>query len=432
MGHRPTEAECGFKVEARTTLQSAMKAIPDLAGDFSKDMESIRTLSEIVHEQAGSGAREDARKTVEVLLAFSEKFFQSTKIRNARDVAASTIASALADIGDFEAAFRRSEAVANAGRVLGEIAAAASTSLDREDAHRFIHEAADRLAKLESGDDDYMGLGHIATAQAQLGEIEEAKQSASAIGERPSRGGYDMTDGRRMPCCALLWCSTRAGDSAGARKTLREAFEVVRDHPKMRGRDGRYYQIAGAQIAGGDLGDAWVTVGAMSGKRAEILAHIAHAQAATGNDPAARKTFAFALSDAGLSVKNPPAPNPDLAEAFRLSQNMPAIERSEPRGDSGDVWRHSGWLKTVRSIDEPNYQRNGLQKVISARATAGDVATALRLGLAEFRRPDERRAALEGAGRHRNPPVASNHLTSILGDSCPNDSAARPRRARSA
>ena len=53
-------------------------------------------------------------------------------------------------------------------------------------------------------------------------------------------------------------------------------------------------------------------------------------------------------------------------------------------------------LKTVRSIDDVNYQRSALQKVVSARATAGDVATALRLGLAESKTPDERRAALEG------------------------------------
>ena len=82
-------------------------------------------------------------------------------------------------------------------------------------------------------------------------------------GERPSRGGYDMTDGRAYALLCVALVQRRAGDSAGARKTLREAFEVVRDHPKMRGRDGRYSQIAGAQIAGGDLADALLTVGAM-------------------------------------------------------------------------------------------------------------------------------------------------------------------------
>ena len=48
-----TQTECGLKVEARTTLQSALKAIPDMTGDFSTDMQSIQTLSEVVHEQAG-------------------------------------------------------------------------------------------------------------------------------------------------------------------------------------------------------------------------------------------------------------------------------------------------------------------------------------------------------------------------------------------
>jgi hypothetical protein len=63
---------------------------------------------------------------------------------------------------------------------------------------------------------------------------------------------------------------------------------------------------------------------------------------------------------------------------------------------AGDV---PGALKTVRSIDDQNYQRFALQSVVSARATAGDVAGALRLCLEESKTPEERRSALEGLGQ---------------------------------
>ncbi|MFI5454776.1 MAG: hypothetical protein ACHRXM_04935 [Isosphaerales bacterium] len=56
-------------------------------------------------------------------------------------------------------------------------------------------------------------------------------------------------------------------------------------------------------------------------------------------------------------------------------------------------------MKTLRSIDNQNYQRFALQKVVSARAAAGDVAGALRLSLDESETPEERGAAIEGLGQ---------------------------------
>ena len=62
---------------------------------------------------------------------------------------------------------------------------------------------------------------------------------------------------------------------------------------------------------------------------------------------------------------------------------------------AGDI---VGAVKTVRTINDRNFQRSALQNVVSARATAGDVAGALRLSLDESKTPDERRSALEGLG----------------------------------
>jgi hypothetical protein len=57
------------------------------------------------------------------------------------------------------------------------------------------------------------------------------------------------------------------------------------------------------------------------------MAKIAHAQAAAGDALIARAIFARALADAGLSIKDTPAPNPDLAHVPGVWRNMPASAR---------------------------------------------------------------------------------------------------------
>ena len=65
----------------------------------------------------------------------------------------------------------------------------------------------------------------------------------------------------------------------------------------------------------------------MENMRAESLAAIARLQAAAGQHDAARKTFARALSEAGRSAKNPPAPNPELANRPGISQDTSGAAR---------------------------------------------------------------------------------------------------------
>ncbi len=304
------QAECGLKQQARITLHRAVRALPGVVGDYQGDSRTVDTFARIVQELGGIGAREDARKTVELLLEFSKKFFESSKIGNARDWAAPKIAAALAAVGDFDAAFRWSEGVDMRGNVLGEIAVAASKSLGREAARRFVQEAAAQLAKMEWANETYFGLSDLAEAQARIGDVEAAKRSARAIGEGPSRFNYDMTDGQPYALVRVAGVQRQAGDTAGARETLHNGFRSVSDHPQMRGRDGRYLQIASGQIANGDIDGAVRSVEAMAGKRPEILASIAHAQAAAGDRTASQATFARALADAGLSVEVPPSPTP--------------------------------------------------------------------------------------------------------------------------
>ena len=208
-----------------------------------------------------------------------------------------------------------------------------------------------------------------------------------------------MTDGQPYALIRVASVQREAGDIAGASETLRDAFRSVRDHPMMRGRDGRYFQIALAQIANGDIDGAMQSVGAMEAVRSQILAHIARAQAASGALADAQATFARALGDAGRSAFDPPATNPELAKPPGVSPKMSSSERTnlaEIQAIAGDI---AGALKTLRSDDDEHFRRSALQKVVSARATAGDVAGALRLCLDESKTPAERRAALEGLGQ---------------------------------
>jgi RNA polymerase sigma factor (sigma-70 family) len=382
IGHH--QVVCGLKEEARATLRRAVQVMPGVEGDYQKDSWTVRSLSVIVQDQAVLGDTEDARKTVERLLAFSNTFFETSPIKNARDVDSPMIAAAIAAVGDFEGAFRKAEGVQNGGNVLGEIASAAARTLDRAAARRFVREAADRLATMKWVDDTYFGLSDLAEAQARLGDVEGARRLARAIGEGPSRGGHDMTYGQPYAMIRVATVQREIGDTIGARETLREAFRSVNDHPRMRGRDGRFLQVASGQIASGDLEGAARTVAAIEGDRPETLASLSRAYAARGDDAAARTSMTRALIDARQAARNPP------------SLDRAVMELAEVQAMAGDV---PGALKTARAIRDPMYQEWALQRIISARATAGDVAEALRLVLDESKTPEERRAALQGLGQ---------------------------------
>lgn len=396
-----SQVRCGLKDEARASLRAAVRIVPGVVGDHNKDSRTVRTLATIAEEQATLGDRDEARRTVDRLLEFSRKFFESTKIGNARSVEAPQIARALAAVGDFDAAFGWAEGKSNEGNVLGEIAATAAKALPRQDARRFVREAADRLAKLKLVEERYFGLSDLAEAQARLGDIEAARRSAGAIGEGPSRVNYDMTDGQPYAFIRVAAVQRDAGDFAGARETRRLAFRSVSEHPKMRGRDGRFSQVAMGQIANGDLEGAARSIEAMERDRGEMLASLARAYAARGDEATARKTFARALIDARHAAQNPPSPDPILAEIKLpgVFRDMPALARMKLAGVQAMAGEMAGALKTMRSIDDANYQRSALRKIVSARATAGDIAGALKLCVEESKTPEERRFALEELGR---------------------------------
>lgn len=393
------QAECGLTEEARESLRNAAKRQPGVVDDPSKDSWTLATYGLIIKDQARLAVPEDTRKTVTLMLDFTKQFFGSSKLGNARSVEALRVASALASSGDFDAAFTWSDGIPNRGDAFGEIALGAATSLPRDEARRFVHEAAGRIVVLATADEKYSGLSDLAEAQARIGEVEAAKASALMIGVGPTRAEYDLSDAQPYTFCRIARVQIAAGDHAAAQETLREAFRTVNDHPGMRGRDGQYFRIADTQIQSGDIAGAQKSVDAMSGHRAKILALIAVSEAAAGKHTVARATIRKALVDAGVSVENPPAPDRNLANLPGVRQNVPAAMRAllaEVQAVAGDV---PAALKAVQSIDDPDFQRMALQHVVEVRAVAGDIEGALRLIKAEATEPDSRRSSLEGLGR---------------------------------
>lgn len=393
------QAECGLKDVARESLQKAARRQPDVVDDPSKDSWTLSTYALIIKDQARLGTREDSQQTVARMLEFTKKFFASSKLGNARSVETLQVVSALASSGDFDAAFAWSESIPNRGDAFGAIALGAAVSLLRDDARRFVHEAAGRMVALPTADEKYFGLSDLAEAQARIGEIEAAKASALTIGVGPTRADYDITDSQPYTLCRIARVQIADGDQGGARETLREAYRTVRDHPNMRGRAGRYFQIANAQILTGDVDGARQSAEAMGRYHAKVLALIAFRQAAAGKRVDAQVTLRRAVEDAGLSVENPPPPDPDRPNVPGVVQNIPDYIRAalaEVQAVAGDV---PGALRTVRSIDDPLPQQTALRSVAEARAMAGDVEGALLICTSEAKTFDGRRSALEGLGR---------------------------------
>ena len=220
------QAECGLKEEARATLTQAVKAMPGATGEFIRDFRVVETYASIVQDQAKVKAREDARMTLELLLEFSNKLFAANNARDARDWCAPKIAAAFAATNDFEAAFRWADGGQHESHALGEITNAACKTLDRDAARRFVHEVARRLQKVQWADEKYLGLSDLAVAQARLGDIQAARQSALSIGVGPSRAEDDMTDGQPFALLRVATVQLEGGDTAGARTDTRTRVPI--------------------------------------------------------------------------------------------------------------------------------------------------------------------------------------------------------------
>jgi hypothetical protein len=250
------------------------------------------------------------------------------------------------------------------------------------------------MSKITDPAETYSGLSDLADAQARLGDIEAALNSALSIGEGKSSAAEDLTDGQPWALIRIAMEQKEAGNLVGARETLRLAYESVRKHPKMRGPSGRLFQVAEMQIQLDDLDGALRSVAAVErGRKAETLASIGLAQAITGETEKARSTLKAALQDAEFAREHPPGPEivfrpPPKGTSLPLEQ----IRRlAMVQGTAGQIEKA---LETARSIPDPSWKRWALTDIVLSRAKAGDLPTVLRLALS-YQSPEERRQALE-------------------------------------
>jgi RNA polymerase sigma factor (sigma-70 family) len=398
-----TQADCGMHEEARETLRAAVALVPPVSGDFDKDHWAELLLCEVIRSLSRAGDREHAREALQRLDRFVDDGIRATRIGNADAVMLPELAGAHAAAGDFDGAFAVVDRVKSGkrglayqlGHTLGEIAQG-TRYLRPLETRRFVRRIAEELGPLKDPAWNSSALIYLAEAQARLGDIEDARKSAMAIGSGPTSSRFDVTSGQPYALILIAERQKEAGDRAGARETLRMAHESVRRHPAMSGPAGRLFQVASAQAGVGDLDGAIRSVEAIGkGRKAEALATIALAQAVSGRTEAARATLKEAMEDARIGREHPPAPEITLP-ATDGSKLMPASDDQARKlamvqGMAGDLDQA---LATARSIEDANWKRWALSDVVKSRAQAGDPAEALRLARG-LEAPEDRRAALE-------------------------------------
>ena len=181
----------------------------------------VYALSEIAHDQAKAGRRDEARRTIRQVLELVENDPEHTRydLRGA--------VRTLAEVGDFEAAARLAGSAPPDERVDGliEVAERQASSGDeagsREALRRALAAAEHALANPPEIDsahgvwpehEKHLSRGRIATIQAKLGEYDAALETAKALradlrGDVLSRIAREQTRAGQVEA-AMAWATT--------------------------------------------------------------------------------------------------------------------------------------------------------------------------------------------------------------------------------
>jgi tetratricopeptide (TPR) repeat protein len=405
------QAEAGLRDESRATLARALSII-----DRSADL-AIETLALIAREQAKLGDRDGARATLARAVEIDNDL-RAHKLGEARR-SEPYLAATRAAAGDYEGlqamldalrtsavvdqpekgAFRQRDFEDRAARMHAEIAQAIAETAGPEDARATLQIIAEDLDAVRQAEAKYFPLDKLAHAWAKLGDFDAAMAAARKIGEGPTGVDYDMRDGKPYAMVVIAGEQRRRGDLAGARKTLDEAYRTIVETPKMRGPDGRLYQVALAQIAAGDLDGARRSVAAIKpGRSPDALAILALAERRAGNEAAAQATFRRALEDleyrkthrAEIRAGEPqfPGQEPEADPEARWQASV-LRERAVLEARRGDL---AAALAAARSIEDEPTRRWAMSSVVTELAGQGRAAEALKQARALD--PAETRAAL--------------------------------------
>jgi hypothetical protein len=217
-----------------------------------------------------------------------------------------------------------------------------------------------------------MSFREIAAAFARAGDIERGLSVAR-----------DIADTREFPIrCSevplalveIARVQASAGDTVSAKKTLREAFDVVETSNKRDvGHADRVRHVAEAQAEIGDIEGIKVSAQVIEGNnmdKALALVALGRAEAKAGEAPAAqaalREAMAVAANIGPLKnlINDTPAANAD--RAFR--------EIAVAQADTGDV---KGALATASSRGSDDWRSETLAAIAPIQARTGDIPGAL-------------------------------------------------------
>ncbi len=323
--------DAGFKDEAKARLDAELAAVDAIADERVRDGGIHRLLYNQIHLRDFEGAlRQAASYTgtksntgaslLEIIMTFNRsngppravveralELSREVTYPYPRALAQVKIAAALARAGNFEGALtlvRSFGAGSNGFEVdilrseipgaMAEIAREQAKAGAPDAARATLREAMDVAKTIhQNGGVLFDRVRRVAELQAQIGDVEGVKASAGVIEGDPSEKSLAMVSVARA--------QAKAGDTAGARATVRDAQKlagdvgpranVINDDPTANA-DRVFKEIAIAQAEFGDAKAALETVASrgFNDWRSETLAAIAAVQARLGDVPGAVAT----------------------------------------------------------------------------------------------------------------------------------------------
>ena len=307
-------ANAGDKVAAARTFQDAIQAAAELPEE-AKD----QILTSIVAAQARAGDFKGAQETA--LGVVNERW---------RDYAGGLIGAAQAAAGDIKGALKiadevsrsqrvnvlRAVATSQAGAGNGQEAAQTAAMLEddydraltllsvakahmkaknRDAAQKNLQQGQQIVQGLDEGSNaKIMASQYVVEAQAELGDVKAARQTADGIANETLKN---------MALGKIVAAQAKAGDHKAALQTA----EALQDEKQKR--DVLAYYILPAQLRSGDVKAGQETAEALQGDRRHVLAlgEIAKAQTQAGDRAAAADSFKKAFEAAWQLTDEEPA-----------------------------------------------------------------------------------------------------------------------------
>jgi RNA polymerase sigma factor (sigma-70 family) len=286
------QAKVGDKATSAQTFQAAVQAAKEVPSEnaFDPKHRSRHTLLYLSGIQASVGDVKEARQTAQLAIEAGEE-----RKRALEEVAAGearylhTVATTQARDGKLKEAARTVDRIENPEvRILAltMLAGAQFRAKDRQAARKTFERSLKLAGEIGTVWGKQYAYLQIVRAQAEIGDLKAARQTADAITDEPWKSS------------ALLALQINARDFKGAVKTALAIQEEYRSGEAL-------YEIVAAQLRSGDLKGGLQAAAAIKNGywRVRALAEAAKAQAESGDQAAAAQTFKKAFAE-GLKVQD--------------------------------------------------------------------------------------------------------------------------------